>query len=170
LLRALYSIRSETQWGRGGDRVNEQTWPITVGADKLFQENEFIPGLRERKVIPHVAEYELNPHWPNWLTEPERQAAGYAIRQRKVIEKMFGWARLDSFLRQVKVRGVKKVNWLFRLPATAANLVRLVKLIPAEQVKAVASAEAGPNRARKSETARKTRFGSKQQRFGEPRT
>jgi hypothetical protein len=44
---------------------------------------------------------------------------------------VFGWAKLDSILRQVKVRGVKKVNWLFRLLATAANLVRLVKLIPA---------------------------------------
>jgi Transposase DDE domain len=104
-----------------------------VGADKLYQEKEFITGLRERKVIPHVAEYEPNPHWPNWLSEQERQDPGYAIsqRKRKLIEKVFGWAKLDSILRQVKVRGVKKVNWLFRLLATAANLVRLVKLIPA---------------------------------------
>jgi DDE family transposase len=69
----------------------------------------------------------------NWLSEQERQDPGYAIsqRKRKLIEKVFGWAKLDSILRQVKVRGVKKVNWLFRLLATAANLVRLVKLIPA---------------------------------------
>jgi len=121
------------QWGRSPDQVNEQTRPITVGADKLYQEKEFIAGLRQRKVIPHVAEYEPNPHWPNWLTEQERQDPGYGIsqRKRKLIEKVFGWAKLDSILRQVKVRGVKKVNWLFRLLATAANLVRLVKLIPA---------------------------------------
>jgi hypothetical protein len=121
------------QRGRSPGQVNEQTRPITVGADKLYQEKEFIAGLRERKVVPHVAEYEPNPHWPNWLTDQERQDPGYAIsqRKRKLIEKVFGWAKLDSILRQVKVRGVKKVNWLFRLLATAANLVRLVKLIPA---------------------------------------
>ena len=121
------------QRGRSPGQVNEQTRSITLGADKLYQEKEFISGLRERRVIPHVAEYEPNPHWPNWLSEQERQDPGYAIsqRKRKLIEKVFGWAKLDSILRQVKVRGVKKVNWLFRLLATAANLVRLVKLIPA---------------------------------------
>src|SRR6267378_2249978 len=119
------------QRGRSPGQVNEQTRSITLGADKLYQEKEFITGLRERKVIPHVAEYEPNPHWPNWLTDQERHDPGYAIsqRKRKLIEKVFGWAKLDSILRQVKVRGVKKVNWLFRLLATAANLVRLVKLI-----------------------------------------
>src|SRR6266853_979916 len=121
------------QRGRSPGQVNEQTRLITLGADKLYQEKEFITGLRERRVIPHVAEYEPNPHWLNWLSEQERQDPGYAIsqRKRKLIEKVFGWAKLDSILRQVKVRGVKKVNWMFRLLATAANLVRLVKLIPA---------------------------------------
>lgn len=121
------------QMGRSPVGVNEHTRPITLGADKLYQEKEFIHGLRQRKVIPHVSEYERNPYWLNWLTEQERGDPGYAIsqRKRKLIEKIFGWAKLDSILRQVKVRGVKKVNWLFRLVATAGNLVRLVKLIPA---------------------------------------
>ena len=121
------------QWGRSPGQVNQHTAAITLGADKLYQEKEFIAGLRERKVIPHVAEYEPNPKWPNWLTEQERCDPGYAISQkkRKLVEKVFGWAKLNSILRQVKVRGVRKVNWLFRLLATAANLLRLVKLIPA---------------------------------------
>jgi transposase len=127
------ALRMLDQMGRSPDRVDEQTRPITLGADKLYQEKEFIRGLRERQVIPHVAEYEPNPQWPNWLSEPERRDPGYAIsqRKRKLVEKVFGWAKLDSILRQVKVRGVKKVDWLFRLLVTAANLVRLVKLIPA---------------------------------------
>ena len=106
---------------------------ITLGADKLYQEREFIAGLRRRGVIPHVAEYEPNRSWPNWLSEEERRDPGYAVSQkrRRLIEKIFGWAKLDSILRQVKVRGVRKVDWLWRLVATAANLVRLVKLIPA---------------------------------------
>jgi transposase len=121
------------QMGRSPGRVHEQTRPITLGADKPYQEKEFIRGLGERQVIPHVAEYEPNPKWPNWLTEQERGDPGYSIsqRKRKLIEKIFGWAKLDSILRQVKVRGVKKVNWLLQLLVTAGNMIRLVKLFPA---------------------------------------
>jgi hypothetical protein len=114
-------------------RGSEPRRPITLGADKLYQEEKFIADLRRRQVVPHVAEYEPNPHWPNWLTEAERNDPGFAISQkkRKLVEKVFGWAKLDSILRQVKLRGVKKVDWLFRFVAAAANLVRMVKLIPA---------------------------------------
>src|ERR1035438_9861251 len=39
---------------------------ITLGADKLYQEEKFIEGLRQRKIVPHVAEYEEpSIHWPN---------------------------------------------------------------------------------------------------------
>jgi transposase len=112
---------------------NRQLRAITLGADKLFQEERFIAELRKRRVIPHVAEYEANPHWGNWLSESERRDPGMTIsqRKRKLVEKVFGWAKQDSIARQVKVRGEKKVDWLFRLVATAANLVRMVKLIPA---------------------------------------
>ncbi len=47
------------------------------------------------------------------------------------VEKVFGWGQQDSILRQLKLRGVQKVDWLFRFVAVAANLVRMVKLIPA---------------------------------------
>ena len=121
------------QRGRSPGQVSEQTRPITLGADKLYQEEQFLEQLRRRKVVPHVAEYEPNPNWPNWLTEQERNDPGFVISQkkRKLVEKVFGWGKLDSILRQVKVRGVRKVDWLFRLLATAVNLVRLAKLIPA---------------------------------------
>jgi len=84
-------------------------------------------------VIPHVAEYTPNDKFPNWLTPEERQHPGFAISQkkRKLVEKVFDWGKLDSILRQVKVRGVQKVDWFFQFLATAANLVRMVKLIPA---------------------------------------
>lgn len=119
--------------GRSPEQIPESAAAITLGADKLYQEEKFIAGLRERRVIPHVAEYEANDRWLNWLTEEERQHAGFAISQkkRKLVEKIFGWAKLDSILRQVKLRGEKKIDWFFRLLATAANLVRMVKLIPA---------------------------------------
>lgn len=119
--------------GRSAEGGKAQTPLITLGADTLYQEQKFIAELRRRKVVPHVAEYEPNPQWPNWLTDEERHDPGFALSQkkRKLIEKVFGWGKLDSILRQVKLRGARKVDWFFRFLATAANLVRMVKLIPA---------------------------------------
>jgi transposase len=104
---------------------------ITLGADKSYQEERFVCGLREAEVTPHVAEYKLNPKWPSWLTEAERSDPGLAISQkkRKLVEKSFGWMKHDR-LRQVKLRGLKRVDWWFRFAAAAHNLLRLSKLIP----------------------------------------
>lgn len=107
--------------------------PITLGADKLYQDEQFVAELRRLRVIPHVAEYKTNDQWPNWLRDEERQDPGFVVSQkkRKLVEKVFAWGKLHSLLRQVKLRGEKKVDWFFRLLATASNLVRMVKLIPA---------------------------------------
>jgi transposase len=119
--------------GRTPAQVQASTPAITLGADKHYQEEKFIAGLRQRKVVPHVAEYRDNPKWPNFLTQEERQHPGFAISQkkRKLVEMLFGWGKADSILRQVKLRSEAKVDWFFRLLATVANLVRMVKLIPA---------------------------------------
>ena len=118
--------------GRSPGTITEQTKAITLGADRLYQEEKFITGLRQRKVLPHVAEYQPNQQWSNWLTEEERNHPGFSISQKKRrrVEKIFGWGKGDSILRQVKLHGVGKVDWLFRLLITAFDLVRMVKLIP----------------------------------------
>ena len=89
--------------------------------------------LRARQVRPHVAEYAPNPKWRNWLTEEERNDPGLAVSQkkRKLVEKVFGWMK-QGRLRQVKVRGLRRVDWLFQLAAAAHNLLRLSKLIPVQ--------------------------------------
>ena len=104
---------------------------ITLAADKAYQEENFITGLRLRRIIPHVAEYQPNPKWPNWLTEEERQHPGFGISQgkRKLVEKVFGWGKQGRALKQMKLRGVARVDWMFRLTMVAHNLVRMVKLI-----------------------------------------
>jgi len=104
---------------------------ITLGADKSYQEERFIGALRAAAVIPHVAEYAPNPRWPNWLREDERCDPGMRLSQkrRKLVEKSFGWMKQDR-LRQVKLRGLKKVDWMFRITAAAHNLLRLSRLIP----------------------------------------
>jgi transposase len=105
--------------------------PMTLGADKGYQEEKFLGRLRERRVVPHVAEYEPNPQWPSFLTDEERSGEGFRIsqRKRKLVEKVFGWAKLDRPLRQIKLRGLKRVDWLFRLVAAAHNLRRMQTLL-----------------------------------------
>ncbi len=104
---------------------------MTLGADKSYQEETFVSGLRGEQVRPHVAEYAPNPKWPNWLTEEERSDPGLTVSQkkRKLVEKVFGWMKQDR-LRQIKLRGLKRVDWLFQLAAAAHNLLRMSKLIP----------------------------------------
>lgn len=74
--------------------------------------------------MPHVAEYAPNPKWPSFLTQAERSSDGFGIGQqkRKLVEKVFGWAKLDRTLRQVKLRGLRPIDWLVQLVATAYNL------------------------------------------------
>ena len=107
---------------------------ITLGADKLYQERKFIEGLRHRHIVPHVAEYKPSAKWPNFLTEAERNDLGFEVSQkkRKLVERVFGWGKLDSVMRKIKLRGLRRVDWLFRFLATAHNLVRMVKLVPAQ--------------------------------------
>ena len=105
---------------------------ITVGADKSYQEKGFVSALREAGAEPHVAQYKPNAKWANWLTEAEQNSAGYALSQkkRKLVEKSFGWMKQDRPVRQVKLRGLRRVDWLFNFCAAAHDLLRMSRLIP----------------------------------------
>lgn len=105
---------------------------ITLGADTQYQDERFIEDLRQRKIAPHVSEYVKGNLGKNSLNEAERADPRRPISQqkRKLIERVFGWAKLDRQLRQVKLRGLQRVDWFFRLAVTAYNLVRMRRLIP----------------------------------------
>jgi len=105
----------------------------TVGADKAYQWEDFVSGLRERHIAPHVAEHVESKSWPNFLSEQERQHPGFAISQakRKLVEKVFGWLKSAAGLRQSKFRGLRRVQWMFQLATAAYNLRRAVSLLPA---------------------------------------
>jgi transposase len=107
---------------------------ITLGADTQYQDEKFIVALRERGVAPHVSEYTKGKAslGKNALNEAERADARRLISQqkRKLIERVFGWAKLDRPLKQTKLRGRKRVDWFYRLVVTAYNLMRMGKLIP----------------------------------------
>lgn len=105
---------------------------ITLGADTQYQEEKFIEALRQREVAPHVSEYVKGNLEKNSLTEAERgdERRKISQRKRKLIERVFGWSKLDRVLRQVKLRGLDRVNWFYRLTVVAHNLVRMRRLIP----------------------------------------
>ena len=109
---------------------------ITLGADTQYQDGKFIADLRARGVAPHVSEYPEGKAnaCKNALNDEERADSRRSIsqRKRKLIERVFGWAKRDRPLRQIKLRGLRRVDWFYRLVVTAYNLVRMRKLIPVQ--------------------------------------
>jgi transposase len=121
------------------DRVHQRAdKQITLGADTQYQEAEFIEQLRKRNVAPHVSQYAQGNLGKNSLTAEERADPRRSIsqRKRKLIERVFGWSKLDRPLRQVKLRGLDRVDWFYRLTIAACNLVRMSKLIPIQAMAA----------------------------------
>jgi transposase len=111
---------------------------ITLGADTGYQQERFVEALRKRQVAPHVSEYVKGNLQKNRLRPEERSDERSAIsqRKRKLIERVFGWAKLSTGLRQVKLRGLKRVDWFYRLTIAAYNLVRMRRLIPIQVIAA----------------------------------
>ena len=98
---------------------------LTLGADKGYDAAEFVEALTDLKVLPHVAQNTTNRK--SAVPDSIAQTDGYAISQqkRKLIEQGFGWAKLIGPIRQVMVRGLKKVDQLFVLTMAAYNLTRM---------------------------------------------
>ena len=98
---------------------------ITLGADKGYDAKEFIDALQEMNVIPHVAQNTAGRR----SAVPDAIAAseGYAIsvQKRKLIEQGFGWAKTVGRIRQVMVRGLRRVDQIFVLTMAAYNLTRM---------------------------------------------
>ncbi len=111
---------------------------ITLGADTGYQQERFVEALRKRKVAPHVSEYVKGNLQKNRLRPEERsdERSAMSQRKRKLIERVFGWAKLSTGLRQVRLRGLKRVDWFYRLTIAAYNLVRMRRLIPVQAMTA----------------------------------
>ena len=126
----MFFAGDELQAGMQGNQDEQE---ITVAADKGYQDEKCIAGIRAWGVVPLVAEFKASKNWKNWLHESERQHPQFASSQRtrRRVERVFSWIKTVARLRQTKLRGRRRVDWLFRLTAAAHNLVRMVKLVPA---------------------------------------
>jgi transposase len=112
----------------------------TVGADKNFDTTGFVAACRELKVTPHVARntFQYTTKTGKRFTresaidERTTRHSGYAVSQvvRKVIETLFGDGKQHgTTIRQVKLRGLAKVNDVFTIAMLAVNLRRLPRLL-----------------------------------------
>jgi len=98
---------------------------ITLGADKGYDAAEFIAELQTMKVTPHVAQNKSGRR--SAVPDEIAQTDGYgmSMQRRKRIEQGFGWAKTIGQIRQVMVRGLKRVDQMFVLNMAAYNLVRM---------------------------------------------
>ena len=106
-------------------QVADEQAQITLGADKGYDAAEFIEALTDMKVLAHVAQNTSNRK--SAVPEHIANSDGYVISQqkRKLIEQGFGWAKFIGPIRQVMVRGLKRVDQLFVLTMAAYNLTRM---------------------------------------------
>jgi transposase len=106
---------------------------ITVGADKAYDSRDFVRTARELNVTAHVTKNEKGRR--SNLDRRTTRHSGYAVSlsRRWLVEKGFGWLKQTGPLRQVKLRGLEKVDWLFVFSCAAHNLLRLPRLIAQQQ-------------------------------------
>jgi transposase len=112
-----------------GKQQQRRSRRITVGADKAYDTEDFVRTVRELHVTPHVTKNDKSRS-SNLDGRTTRQP-GYAVSlsRRWLIEKSFGWLKQTGPLRQVKLRGLEKVDWLFVFSCAAHNLLRLPRLM-----------------------------------------
>jgi hypothetical protein len=102
---------------------------ITVGADKAYDTKEFVITARELNVTPHVEKNDKDCR--SSLDRRTARQPGYAVShsRRWLFEKGCGWLEQTGPLRQVKLRGLEKVNWLFIFCCAAHSLIRLPRVM-----------------------------------------
>jgi transposase len=111
------------------EKQHRRSRRITVGADKGYDSKDFVHTVRELNVTPHVAKNDKTRS--SNLDRRTTRQPGYAVSlgRRWLIEKSFGWLKQTGPMRQVKLRGLEKVDWLFVFSCAAHNLIRLPTLI-----------------------------------------
>ena len=104
---------------------------ITLGADKAYDTADFVAGMRQLDVTPHVAQNDKRRR--SAIDGRTTRHAGYevSLRVRKRIEEVFGWMKTVGGQRKTRYRGTGRVGWMFTLSAAAYNLIRMPRLLAA---------------------------------------
>jgi hypothetical protein len=97
----------------------DRSTPVTLGADKADDTEDFVNKPRSMNATPHVA--------PNTngrssaIDGRTTRHAGYAVSQRirKRVEEAFGWIKKVGGQERTKFRGRERVGWAFTFGAAA---------------------------------------------------
>lgn len=100
---------------------------VTLGADKAYDDREFIRRLRAAGVTPHVAQYQRRT---SFLDRRTTRHPGYAqsLAKRGRIEQIFSWLKNVAGLRKTRHRGRERLQWMVQFAMAAYNLVRMRNL------------------------------------------
>jgi hypothetical protein len=100
----------------------------TLGADRAYDQPDFVVALRAARITAHVAQNTTNR--ASAIDERTTRHPGYAVSQTKRmrVEEIFGWLKTVGILRKVKLRGRELVDSLFRFGLAVYNLVRIRNL------------------------------------------
>ena len=119
------------------ERLPPQKGRRTLGADKGYDTQDFVRGVRQHNVTPHVAQNQsgrrsaIDGRTTSW--------GGYkrSQRVRKRVEEIFGWVKTVGGGRKLRYIGIDRNRLWFEFTAIAHNLVRMVKLLTQPQAAAV---------------------------------
>jgi transposase len=115
-----------------GEKQKGRSKRITVGADKAYDTADFVAAARALNVTAHVTKNEKGRR--SNMDRRTTRHPGYALSlsRRWLVEKSFGWLKQTGPLRQVKLRGLHKVDGAFVFGCAAHNLMRLPRLLASQ--------------------------------------
>lgn len=112
-------------------RLPGRTRRVTLGADKGYDTREFVEGLRQWSVTPHVAQNNNCRRSRIDVRTTRHQGYRHSQKKRKLVEQVFGWLKTTAGFRKTKHRGRDRVGWMFTFAAAAYNMVRIRNLMEA---------------------------------------
>jgi hypothetical protein len=111
-------------------RQRHRTRRLTLGADKNYDNTEFVRICRDLKVTPHVAQ-NITRTRGSKVDGRTVTHLGYHASQRirKRVEEIFGWLKAVGGGRKLRYIGLKRNQLWAEMASAAFNLVRLGNLI-----------------------------------------
>jgi transposase len=103
----------------------------TLGADKGYDQPDFIAAVRALHTTPHVTPNIHSTKPSSAVDARTTRHPGYAIsqRKRKLVEQGFGWSKVCGLLRKLRHRGLARVGWIVSFTDAVYNLVRMRTLL-----------------------------------------
>ncbi len=115
-LRMLHRLRRRARSG-------------TVAGDKGFDTAEFVKGVRDLGLTPHIAQ-NITAFRASNIPYRIAETPGYELSQRfrKRIEEIFGWFKTVGGMRKLRYIGVRRNRFWIEMTSSAYNLVRMSTL------------------------------------------